>query len=69
MMTHREELWLLYYGKAKKTINLMKLWLLIETAVMEKLGLRLKYQSWLKYPLNIFKVDETSPILMYNDQG
>ena len=38
LMMDEQELWLLHYEKAKKTINLMKLWLVIETAVMEKLG-------------------------------
>ena len=66
MMTDEEELWVLYYGKAKESINLMKLWLVIETAVMEKLGVRLKF-SWLKYLLHIFKVDETSALLLYKD--
>ena len=47
-------------------MNLMKLWLVIETAVMEKLGVRLKF-SWLKYLLHIFKVDETSAFLLYKD--
>ena len=66
MMTDQEELWLLHYQKAKQAIKLDKLWKGIQTAVMDRLWVHVE-DSWLKYLLYIFKVDETSAFLMYKD--
>ena len=64
MMTDQEELWLLHYQKAKKAVKVDNLWKGIQTAVMDRLGVHVG-DSWLKYLLYIFKVDETSAYLMY----
>ena len=59
-----KEIWICYYEGAKRQLNVDKLWLVIEQQVMKKLNVYLE-DSWLKYLLQLFKVDETTAFLLY----
>ena len=66
MMMDMEELWIRHYESAKEDLNVNKLWTMIEKEIFTKLDVYLQ-DSWLKYLLNLFKVDETSAFLLYKD--
>ena len=66
MMTEEEEIWIRHYESAKGHLNVDKLWTMIEKGIFTKLDVYLQ-DSWLKYLLNLLKVDETSAFLLYKD--
>ena len=66
MMTDMEELRIRHYESAKEHLNVNKLWTVIEKEIFTKLDVYLQ-DSWLKYLLNLFKVDGTSAFLLYKD--
>lgn len=57
MMMDEEELWIKHYESAKEHLNVEKLWSTITKQICKKLNVRLQ-DSWLKYLLNLLKVDE-----------
>ena len=64
MMTDMEELWIKHYESAKAHLNVNKLWTVIEKEIFTKLDVYLQ-DYWLKYFLQLLKVDVTSAFLLY----
>ena len=64
MMTDMEELWIKHYESAKAHLNVNKLWTVIEEEIFTKLDVYLQ-DYWLKYFLQLLKVDVTSAFLLY----
>lgn len=64
LVLQEEEIWIYHFDKAKKHLNVDKLWSKIEEQINKKLDVYLQ-DSWLKYLLNLLKVDESSAFLLY----
>ena len=64
MMMDMEELWIRHYESAKAHLNVNKLWTVIEKEIFTKLDVYLQ-DYWLKYVLQLLKVDVTSAFLLY----
>ena len=64
MTMEEEENWICYYERAKAHLKVEKLWSEIEKKILTKLDVYLE-DSWLKYFLQLFKVDVTSAFLLY----
>ena len=66
MIAEEEEIWIRHYESAKEHLNIDKLWTMIEKEIFTNLEVYLQ-ESWLKYILNLLKMDETSAFLLYKD--
>ena len=64
MTMEQKENWICYYERAKAQLKVEKLWSEIEKKILTKLDVYLE-DSWLKYFLQLLKVDVTSAFLLY----